>query len=132
MIYAVEILDCKFVKIGYSSSDDSAGRIAALQTGNPFEIKKLFTIDGTIRQEQSLHALLNSSFGRLRLPMPPNEWYPGNHPFFKEFLKELQYGFDFGAAYLAKYDPCVKQPGFKGDGTTPNFKWPKLPAPKKR
>jgi len=128
MIYAVEILDQKFVKIGFSSAASSCERIATLQTGCPFEIKEIFVIEGTLRQEQSIHALLRSSFGRIRVPMPPNEWYPGKNHFFQQFLHDLRHGFDAGLTYLARYDPSVKQPGKKSNDVSPNIKWPTLNA----
>lgn len=125
MIYAVHILERKFVKIGFSAAEDVAKRIAELQTGNPFEIKVVLTVDGTLRQEKELHAALTSAFGRIRVPMPPNEWYPGTIPLFEEFLEHLPFGPNQGLAFLDKYDPAVRQPGKKGN-FDPNFKWPKL------
>lgn len=127
MIYAVEILDKKFVKIGFSANEDIRERIGALQTGCPFEIKEIFTTFGTLRQEKSLHAELSIAFGRIRIPMPPNEWYPGRNPFFTKFLEYLKYGPDAGLALLQNYAPEVRQPGKKGGGVVaPNIRWPSL------
>lgn len=127
MIYAAEILDNKFVKIGFSDGPDASRRIASLQTGCPFQIKPLFVIPGTLRQEQSLHAALSVAFGRIRIPMPPNEWYPGRNPFFAEFLANLRLGFDVGLAHAEKFNPSVRQSGQAGARSTePNIKWPLL------
>ncbi len=126
MIYAVQILDNKFVKIGYSGDEDATKRIAQLQTGSPFEIKLLFTTYGSLQQEQSLHAALKVAFGRIRIPMPPNEWYPGKNPFFTGFLEYLKYGPDAGLAYLENYNPAIKQGSTKEgkEDVSPNIKWP--------
>jgi hypothetical protein len=126
MIYAASILDNKFVKIGFSKSEDATKRIAELQTGNPYEIKLLFTTYGTLQQEQSLHASLSVAFGRIRVPMPPNEWYPGKNPFFVEFLEYLKYGPDAGLAFSENYNPAIRQGSTKKgkEDTTPNKKWP--------
>lgn len=126
MIYAVAIMDGKYVKIGFSKDENAEKRIAQLQTGNPFEIKLLFTTFGTLMQEQALHSALATGFGRIRISMPPNEWYPGKNPFFQKFLDYLRFGPDAGLAYLDNYNPAVKQPGKKDDRTSyePNIKWP--------
>jgi hypothetical protein len=127
MIYAVEILDSRFVKIGFSKEETAAERICSLQTGSPFQIAELFCVEGTLRQEQSLHASLRDAFTRIRVPVPPNEWYPGKNPFFQEFLSKLRVGFDFGHTFLATYHSNVRQPGHKANGNTLtlNAKWPK-------
>ena len=125
MIYAVEILDMSFVKIGFSANSDVNQRISELQTGNPFQINPLLTVDGTLRQEKSLHAALIVAFGRIRVPMPPNEWYPGRQPFMRGFIESLKYGFDAGFSYATSKDPSVRQGGKKGDNFQPNYKWPK-------
>lgn len=126
MIYVAEILDSKFIKIGFSASNDVQERISSLQTGNPFQIKPVFTIAGTLRQEKTIHAALNVAFGRIRIPIPPNEWYPGKHPFMQDFLSALKYGVDTGLSVANKYPPCVKQPGKKGNIMSPNLKWPSI------
>jgi hypothetical protein len=126
VIYAVEILDGKFVKVGFSADDDVNVRIAALQTGSPFQIRPLFTTWGTLSQEKSLHASLRVAFGRIRVPMPPNEWYPGRPPFFVEFLSNLKSGPDMGLAFCEKYNPAIKQgstqPG--RENLAANIRWP--------
>lgn len=99
MIYALKILDQKFVKIGFTESCVQR-RIAELQTGNPFEISELFNVPGNLLQEQKMHALLKDAFRITRIPIPPNEWYPGKHPFFRGFLDALQAGADQGVVYL--------------------------------
>lgn len=125
MIYAVEIQDKKFVKIGYSSNEDVNARIAALQTGNPFEIKPIFTTFGSLMQEKTIHAELTTAFGRIRVPMPPNEWYPGRAPFFVGFLDYFKYGPDAAIAYLQHYSPEMKQPSNRPGRTnvSPNYLW---------
>lgn len=126
MIYAVEILDKKFIKIGFSAIDDVGKRISELQTGNPFLISPVLTTYGTLRQEQALHAALKIAFGRIRIPMPPNEWYPGRNPFISNFLEYLKYGPDAGLALIENYNPAIKQPGKKiGASVTPTLRWPR-------
>lgn len=126
MIYAVEIMDGKYVKVGFSKDENPEKRIAQLQTGNPFEIKLLFTTYGTLIQEQTIHSALTTGFGRIRIAMPPNEWYPGKNPFFQKFLDYLKFGPDAGLAYLDNYNPATKQPGQKDNKTSyePNIRWP--------
>lgn len=125
MIYAVHIIDEKFVKIGFSDGDLS-NRIATLQTGCPFEIRELFTIEGSLRQEKSLHSALLRGFARVKIPMPPNEWYPGKNAFFQKFLADLRFGFDAGLGYIERYSPSLSQGSMcKGNGEfEPNLKWP--------
>ena len=77
MIYCLYIEKFKFVKFGYTRSTDVNKRIAELQTGCPYEIKPVFTVEGTLRQEQELHSALRKAFARCHIPIPPNEWYPG-------------------------------------------------------
>lgn len=126
MIYVVHILDQKFVKVGFTADEDVGVRIAQLQTGCPFEITELFTIEGTLRQEKALHAALNVAFGRIRIPTPPNEWYPGKNTFFQKFLENLQYGAGTGLGFAEQYNPSVKQPSERrGDDFSTNYKWPK-------
>jgi hypothetical protein len=126
MIYAVGIQEGKWVKIGYSKEEDPTRRISELQTGNPFEIKAVFVTYGTLRQEQALHSALRVAFGRIRIPMPPNEWYPARNPFFAKFLEYLKYGPDAGLAYLENYNPAIKQPSSNEDkqDVAPNIRWP--------
>ena len=131
MIYAVEILERRFIKIGYSASDDVTERIAALQTGNPFEIRPLISVRGTLMQEQSLHGALRVAFARTGMPVPPNEWYPGRHPFFVGFLNELEFGFDAGITFLHKMDPAVRQPGKDGERHL-KLQWPTFDSKKAR
>jgi hypothetical protein len=119
MIYAIEILDSKFVKIGFSSSETTKQRIASLQTGCPFEIRELFTVEGTLRQEQALHASLVAGFTRIGVPFPPNEWYPGLNPFFQGFLDALSLGANQGIAYAERYNHNVKQPSQKRGPANP-------------
>jgi len=126
MIYAVGIMERKYMKIGYTAESDVDRRISELQTGCPFQIQERFVIDGTLRQEQSLHDALRRAFGRIRIPIPPNEWYPARNTFFTNFLKELEFGFDCGFAFLTQYDPSHKRPSTRPDrqDVLPNFKWP--------
>jgi hypothetical protein len=129
MIYAVHILRTQFVKIGYSQHEDVKRRIAELQTGCPFEILPLFTIDGTLLQEKALHAALLDSFAQIRVPMPPNEWYPGRLPYFKRFLDNLKFGADLGLAFCRQNDALhfakdVKPNTTERHNLKPNLKWP--------
>jgi hypothetical protein len=119
MIYVVHILNWRFAKLGYSSDKDISKRIAKLQTGNPFEIKIGLSVSGTIRQEKTLHSLLESAISVHGHPVPPNEWYHGRSSIFKEFSEALSYGFDYGFAYLASLSPemnaikCEKKERFE-------------------
>lgn len=124
MIYAVHILDRKFVKIGFTASDDVQERISQLQTGNPYFIEPILTVDGSLIQEKELHKTLVKAFTRIRIPIPPNEWYPGKNPFFKGFLDHLKHGANTGLMYLDQYDQSVKQPGKNMTSLEPNLKWP--------
>jgi hypothetical protein len=128
VIYAVQILDQKFVKIGFSSNEDVGERIAALQTGCPFEIRPMFTTFGTLRQEKAIHSSLTIAFGRIRVPMPPNEWYPGKTPLFAQFLEHLRYGADAALMLMEKYNPSVNQGGcgVREKGVVPNIRWPAI------
>lgn len=100
MIYAVQILDQKFVKIGFTEADSTKRRISELQTASPFEITELFTVPGNIQQEQRLHSCLKDAFITVRIPVPPNEWYPGRNPLFREFLQAMSLGADQAIVYL--------------------------------
>lgn len=120
------MLDGKFVKVGFSSSETTKQRIAALQTGCPFEITEVFTVPGTLMQEQSIHAALGVAFTRIRIPIPPNEWYPGLNPFFMGFLEALKFGANQGISFAEKYNQNVKQPSKKRGPLTTNIRWPTL------
>lgn len=130
MIYVVQIQGGKYIKVGYSKADSSCERIAALQTGSPYQIEELFCVDGTLMQEKALHSALRSAFARVMMPMPPNEWYPGKNHFFKEFLSNLKFGFDMGLSFIEKYNVSVKQPSVKNrvkkktSNYEPNIRWP--------
>lgn len=100
MIYAIEILGSQWVKVGYSKKADVAARIRELQTGSPFEIQPLFTVEGSLSQEKTIHHLLGVAFARAEVPMPPNEWYPGRTMIMQDFLGELRYGVVNATAYL--------------------------------
>ena len=127
MIYAAEILGQKFIKIGSADRDVSL-RIAELQIGNPFKIGLVMCVEGTLRQELSIHAALTTCFGRIRIPCPPNEWYPGRHPLMQHFLADLRISVSGALGYLSSYDPNVKQPGQKAGGHyEPVVRWP-VPA----
>lgn len=126
MIYVMEILDQKFVKVGFSASESTKKRIAELQTGCPFEIRELFTVEGTIRQEQSLHAAITIAMARCGLPMPPNEWYLGRNTVMQNVLKHLRRGANKGILFAESYNPNVKQPSATRGARQPNVKWPTL------
>lgn len=111
MIYALEIDGHKYVKIGFSSNESSAARIASLQTGCPYHISEVVTTWGTIRQEKAIHAALSVMFQRARIPVPANEWYPGKHPLMVGFIQALASGPDVALSFAEKHNPAVKQPG---------------------
>lgn len=130
MIYVAKIQDGKFIKVGFSGAKSVSERLSTLQTGCPYKIDEVFCIEGTLMQEQAIHGALKAAFARVRIPMPPNEWYPGKTPFFKEFLENLKYGFDFGLTFLEKYNVAVKQPSTKirknkaNPNYEPQMRWP--------
>jgi hypothetical protein len=125
MIYALEILDLRFIKIGYTSAD-VATRIASLQTGSPFLISSLFVVEGTLLQEQAIHGSLKKAMGRIRINIPPNEWYPGRHPFITQFLSKLKtLGPNQSLLHSDSYHSNVKQFGTSKpycEGK-PNYVW---------
>jgi hypothetical protein len=128
MIYVVEILDQKFIKIDFSKEGTTLRRIAELQTGNPFEIKEVFIIEGSLMQEQAIHSSLLVAMTRCGLPHPPNEWYPGTNPFMQQFLERLKFGANQGIAFAEEYNANVKRHSKKrGDKERhPKIKWPKM------
>ena len=126
MIYAIQILEGKYIKVGYSDRETSQSRIASMQTGCPFEMEELFCTSGTLKQEKEIHSALRDAFARIRIPIPPNEWYPGNGDFFQRFLDELKHGPNNALAFCDRYNQNVKQPGKGETSLEPNIKWPKL------
>ena len=129
MIYVVEIANHKYVKIGFADKSVE-NRIAQLQTGNPFEINIVFTVDGTLRQEQEIHRALDKAMQRAGLPNPPNEWYIGNHPVMDTFLESLKFGVNQGLYMLDSKSPEAKQYGIKGVREL-NHKWASFPKKNK-
>lgn len=125
MIYVLEVGDRHYVKIGYCKNKDVSERVKQLQTGCPFEIKVVLVIEGTLRQEKSLHAALNNAFARIRIPTPPNEWYPGRHVVMLGFVDNLKFGFDFGFKFICGFDGNMKRVSpRKPPAEKPNFEWP--------
>jgi hypothetical protein len=129
MIYAVQILRTQFVKVGFSQYPDVKKRIAELQTGCPFEITPLLSIDGSLIQEKEIHSALDKAFAQIRIPVPPNEWYPGRHPWFQRFLNELKFGVNAALAFCDDYNYQGINKGSRPEGPArqdwkPNFKWP--------
>lgn len=100
MIYAIttETTRENSVKIGYTSRsiDD---RIFELQTGSPFKIKILFTIDGTLKQEQEIHRLLKlwDSLVINKLALE-GEWYKKRK--INIFLEYLKLSYELSIQYL--------------------------------
>lgn len=112
MIYVAEILDGKFVKIGFCADESPQKRLAQLQTGNPYQINLVFAVVGTLRQEQALHSALRVAFDRIFIKTPGNEWYPGRHPFMRNIIAQLGTGGANAAiAFAERYNPAVKQWG---------------------
>jgi len=86
MIYFLSALGSEYIKIGFTAQDIEK-RISALQTGNPLEIKMMFTVDGTLKQEKEIHRSLKEVFTRLKVfSNPVNEWYPSDNPIIKMFI----------------------------------------------
>lgn len=124
MIYVAEIQQGRFRKIGFCSDENPEFRIAQLQTGCPYQITLLFAVEGTLRQEKSIHAALEKAFARNGIPVPPNEWYPGKHQFFVDFLGALKFGANQGIAWAEKYNPAVKQWSKKRGERSLVKRWP--------
>ena len=106
MIYVLKILDGEFIKIGYA--DDVESRRRSLQGGNPFEIVKLFAIEGTLIQEQQIHRALNQMYVRTGFPRIPNEWYHSGDnrvgAFFElVFFKMLTEGINSAISHIEEY-----------------------------
>lgn len=117
MIYVMQVDGHRFIKIGYTADKDLTARITTLQTGCPYEIFPVMTVDGSLSEERSLHIELADALARLNLPSPPNEWYPGKHFFVRLVLAELRYGartaIEFIRAYIATKrgnEQATKQP----------------------
>lgn len=112
MIYCLEILNFKYIKFGFTSKNDLTQRISSLQTGCPFEIKPVFFIEGTIKQEKELHKTLSIAFGRMNIPIPPNEWYPGRNTASKhalEMITQKRGGINHAISCLDKWNPSLNQ-----------------------
>jgi len=103
MIYVMQIDDHRFIKIGFTAGDDVSKRIATLQTGCPYEIFPVMTVDGSISDERALHQEMGDALARLNLPSPPNEWYPGKHFFVRLVLAELRYGARTAIEFIRGY-----------------------------
>lgn len=90
MIYFLSVLSGEYIKIGYTAQCVDK-RKAALQTGNPYEIEILFTVDGTLKQEKEIHRSLTDVFSRLKVfNNPVNEWYPGKNPLIVTFINNVK------------------------------------------
>lgn len=111
MIYVATMQGGKFVKIGFTADDTTRRRFASMQTATPFQIDELFTVAGSLRQEQAIHAALKVAFHRIRVPIPGNEWYPGRLPFMQKFLDALRLGPVSAMAVADAYNPSVRQFG---------------------
>lgn len=68
MVYLVATQDKRFIKIGYSSYEDSSIRFTSLQAGTPDTLELLNTREGILNDEQYLHLLCDSYRYR-------GEWY---------------------------------------------------------
>lgn len=96
MIYFLSVLNEEFIKIGFTDQIIEK-RILALQTGNPYEIKMIFMVDGSLKQEKEIHRSLKEVFERLKVfNNPVNEWYSGNNPIVKMFICNVRnYGINY-------------------------------------
>lgn len=127
MIYAVEILGRMFIKFGFCKADDAQARIATLQTANPFEIRLVGLTEGTLMQEKALHSSLTSAFARLRIPMPPNEWYPGRVQFMRDMVEVMPFGAGQMLALSEKFSPTLDMGSQKKNkDLLPNIRWPTI------
>ena len=98
MIYVLSIGPGKLIKIGYTGKP-IVERVAQLQTGCPFQITPLFTVEGNLYQEKEIHKGLRRMLQRRDLDLP-GEWYPSKPEIMKNFLHYLKLGCDMGLAYL--------------------------------
>lgn len=103
MIYVLQIEDHRFIKVGYTSSEEVGNRIAQLQTGNPYEIKPVMVVPGTIDQERELHRSMKELMLSCHMTPLPNEWYPGKHHAMRLVLVELRSGADYALAFIDAY-----------------------------
>jgi hypothetical protein len=103
MIYVLQVDNHRWVKVGYTGHDDVAKRIAQLQTGNPYPITAVMTVEGTLAEEQALHAALREALLRMHLTPAMNEWYPGRHHFMKGVMYELKHGPRAATAFADGY-----------------------------
>lgn len=108
MIYIIEILDRRWVKVGFA--DNSVGRrIAELQTGSPFKLQEIIVTPGSIYQEKEIHKTITAALTRAGIPHPPNEWYPGKHPLIREFIENIKLGVGYALAQLDQKTAAMKQ-----------------------
>jgi hypothetical protein len=90
MIYFLSIINGEFIKIGFTAQAIEK-RKAALQTGNPYQIDVLFTVEGSLEEEKIIHNALRGVFARVEVfSNPINEWYSGNNPIIKEFIQNVR------------------------------------------
>lgn len=132
MIYIAEILDGSYVKIGFS--DDVEARIAQIKTGNPFEVKLIAKIPGTLLQEKEAHKALKTAFGRCNIPVPPNEWYPSRSNVIKKFSEmAVLYGINHALASIDSWNPSVNtnEMNLETRSYEPKLQWPQLHNHKK-
>jgi hypothetical protein len=101
MIYFMSILNGEYIKIGYTGQAIDKRR-CALQTGNPYEIEVLFSVEGSLQQEQSIHKSLKEAFARVKVfNNPTNEWYPGENPMIKTLISSVKrFGIDHSIAVI--------------------------------
>ena len=111
MIYVLSMEGGKYIKVGFTSGRSVESRVASLQTSSPYQLEVLFTVDGTLRQEQALHGAIRTAFHRIRIPIPGNEWYPGKHPFMRELMDALRGGCNSAINHADRYNPSVRQFG---------------------
>lgn len=82
MIYLIECSKTNSCKIGYASNPEN--RLAQLQTGNPFALDLISTIEGDIPKEKEIHKL----FKEFRLK---GEWFIYNQKIKEYFNVEDEY-----------------------------------------
>jgi hypothetical protein len=96
-------------------------------------------VEGTLRQEKTIHEALTQHFGRIHIPCPPNEWYPGKLPFMQNFIAELRISVSGAIAFADKCSIGNKHwfGGIVGNpprppNDVPVLCWPKTKTEKKR
>ncbi len=100
MVYFIQDSRTFAIKIGFTEQDEPDDRIAALQTGNPSELKVLCTIDMVGRDYE---AILHEQFAPYRIA---GEWF---HPDPEIIRLMIQSRNDIIMTYKTLWKPKAKE-----------------------